>query len=104
MTPAFSRLLPNLAVGILLMVAPEPGAAQDAGFRSTPSPRTCPAKPAALVDEAAIQLDGDWTEVFVPRCSGASPGVDELRMLYFEDPWRFFYTDLFDGSSAHDGS
>lgn len=64
------------------------------------SPRTCPAKPSALVDEAAIRLDGDWAEVSVPRCSGASPGADELRMLYFEDRWRFIYTDLFDGSSS----
>jgi hypothetical protein len=64
------------------------------------TPRTCPAKPSALVDEAAIQLEGDWAEVSVPRCSGSSPGVDELRMLYFEDRWRFIYTDLFDGSSS----
>lgn len=64
------------------------------------SPRACPAKPSALVDEAVIRLDGDWAEVSVPRCSGASPGVDELRMLYFEDRWRFIYTDLFDGSSG----
>ncbi len=64
------------------------------------SPRTCPAKSSALVDEAVIRLDGDWAEVSVPRCSGASPGVDELRMLYFEDRWRFIYTDLFDGSPS----
>jgi hypothetical protein len=64
------------------------------------SPRTCPAKPSALVEEAAIHLDGDWAEVSVARCSGASPGVDELRMLYFEDRWRFIYTDLFDGSPS----
>ena len=63
-------------------------------------PRTCPASPPALVDEAAIELDGDWAEVSVPRCSGASAGVDELRMLYFEERWRFIYTDLFDGSST----
>jgi hypothetical protein len=61
-------------------------------------PRTCPAKPSALVDEAKIRLDGDWAEVSVPRCSGTSPGVDELRMLYFEERWRFIYTDLFDGA------
>ncbi len=60
------------------------------------APRTCPAKPAALVDEASIRLDGDWAEVSVPRCSGASAGVDELRMLYFEERWRFIYTDLFE--------
>jgi hypothetical protein len=63
------------------------------------SPRACPAKPPALVDEATISVDGDWAEVSVPRCSGSSAGVDELRMLYFEDRWRFIYTDLFDASS-----
>jgi hypothetical protein len=65
-------------------------------------PRTCPATPPASIDEATIRLDGDWAEVSVPRCSGSVAGVDELRMLYFEDRWRFIYTDLFDtsGSSA----
>ena len=48
-----------------------------------------------MVDEAAIWLDGDWAEVSVPRCSGASSGLDEFRMLYFEERWRFIYTDLF---------
>jgi hypothetical protein len=62
------------------------------------TPTTCPSKPSALIDEATIQLDGDWAEVSVPRCSGSSAGVDELRMLYFEERWRFIYTDLFDGS------
>ena len=50
--------------------------------------------------EAAIRLDGDWAEVSVPRCSGNSAGADELRLLYFEERWRFIYTDLFDGSSS----
>jgi hypothetical protein len=62
------------------------------------TPTTCPSKPSALIDEAAIRLDGDWAEVSVPRCSGSSAGVDELRMLYFEERWRFIYTDLFDGA------
>jgi hypothetical protein len=68
------------------------------GSHAVPRPRTCPAKPSALIDEAVIRLDGDWAEVSVPRCSGATAGVDELRMLYFEERWRFIYTDLFDGS------
>jgi hypothetical protein len=63
-------------------------------------PKTCPAKPSAFIDEAVISLDGNWAEVSVARCSGASPGVDELRMLYFERRWRFIYTDLFDGSPS----
>ena len=60
------------------------------------APRRCPSSSSPMVAEAAIQLDGDWAEVSVPRCSGASPGVDELRLLYFEDRWRFIYTDLFE--------
>ena len=63
------------------------------------APRTCSGKPSASVDEATIHVDGDWAEVAVPRCSGAAAGVDELRMLYFEERWRFIYTDMFDGSS-----
>jgi len=73
--------------------------ARSRGASHAPSrPRTCPAKPSALIDEAVIRLDGDWAEVSVPRCSGATAGVDELRMLYFEERWRFIHTDLFDGS------
>jgi len=49
-----------------------------------------------MVDEAPIRLDGDWAEVSVPRCNGASAGADEFRMLYFEERWRFIYTDLFE--------
>ena len=67
---------------------------------ATSTPRACPAKPSALIDEAAIRVDGDWAEVSVPRCSVTSAGVDELRMLYFEERWRFIYTDLFDGSPS----
>ena len=68
------------------------------GSHAAPWPRTCPAKPSALIEEAAIRLDGDWAEVSVPRCSESTAGVDELRMLYFEGRWRFIYTELFDGS------
>jgi hypothetical protein len=57
----------------------------------------CPASISSMVDTAAIRLDGDWAEVSVPRCRGAVLGVDEFRMLYFEDRWRFIYTGLFEG-------
>jgi hypothetical protein len=60
------------------------------------APTSCPSSTSPTVDEAAIRLDGDWAEVSVPRCSGASSGVDEFRMLYFEERWRFIYTDLLD--------
>ncbi len=60
------------------------------------APMTCPSSTSLMVDEAAIRLDGDWAEVSAPRCSGASVGTDEFRMLYFEEHWRFIYTDLFE--------
>ena len=60
------------------------------------APQRCPSSSSPMIVEAAIRLDGDWAEVSVPRCSGSSPGVDELRLLYFEDRWRFIYTDLFE--------
>jgi hypothetical protein len=63
-------------------------------------PKTCPVNRSAFVDEAVIRLDGDWAEASVPRCSRNSAGVDELRLLYFEERWRFIYTDLFEGSST----
>ena len=64
------------------------------------APGTCPSSASPMIDEAAIRLDGDWAEVSVARCSGPSPGVDEFGMLYFEERWRFIYTDLFQGPSA----
>ena len=64
------------------------------------APRTCPASASSMIDQAAIRLDGDWAEVSVPRCSGPSPGVDEFGMLYFEQRWRFIYTDLFQSPPA----
>jgi len=60
------------------------------------TPPKCPSSTSPVVDEAVIRLDGDWAEVSVPRCRGASAGADEFRMLYFEARWRFIYTDLFD--------
>jgi hypothetical protein len=56
----------------------------------------CPSSSSPMVDQAAIQLDGDWAEVSVPRCSVTSAGADEFRLLYFEERWRFIYTDLFE--------
>jgi hypothetical protein len=64
------------------------------------APMTCPSSTSPMVDEAAIRLDRDWAEVSVPRCSGAGVGADEFRMLYFEERWRFIYTDLFEASSS----
>lgn len=48
------------------------------------------------IDEAAIQLDGDWAGVSIPRCGVASAGADEFRLIHFEKRWRFVYIDLFE--------
>lgn len=64
--------------------------------RAAPEPVACSSSASAAVDQAAIRLDADWAEVSVPRCSVASAGTDEFRLLYFEKRWRFIYTDLFE--------
>ena len=67
---------------------------------ATAAPRACPSSASPMIDEAVIRLDGDWADVSVPRCSGASPGVDKFGMLFFEKRWRFIYTDLFQGPAV----
>ncbi len=67
-----------------------------ASTRVAAAPVTCTSGSSPMIDQAAIQLDGDWAEVSVPRCKGGSSGTDEFRMLYFEQRWRFIYTDLFE--------
>jgi hypothetical protein len=64
------------------------------------APGACPSSASPMIDDAVIGLDGDWADVSVPRCSGASPGVDQFGMLYFEQRWRFIYTDLFQSPPA----
>ncbi|HEY3011173.1 MAG TPA: hypothetical protein VGJ36_00405 [Gemmatimonadales bacterium] len=49
----------------------------------------------AFVEQANITLEGDWAEVSVPRCTAASAGTDEFRLIHFEDRWRLVYIDLF---------
>lgn len=66
--------------------------------RAAADPVACSSGTSAMVDQAAIRLDGDWAEVSVPRCSVARAGADEFRLLYFEERWRFIYTDLFEES------
>jgi hypothetical protein len=65
------------------------------GTGPTAAPPACPSSASPMIDGAVIGVDGDWADVSVPRCSGASPGVDRFGMLYFERRWRFIYTDLF---------
>jgi hypothetical protein len=68
-----------------------------ASSRVAAAPGTCPSSGSSpMIDQAAIQLDADWAEVSVPRCRGGSAGTDEFRLLYFEQRWRFIYTDMFE--------
>ena len=68
-----------------------------ASSRVAAAPVTCPSSDSSpMIDQADIQLDADWAEVSVPRCRGGSAGTDEFRLLYFEQRWRFIYTDLFE--------
>jgi hypothetical protein len=83
------------AAGDRDMVAKDRGRGRRSSHAAT-APATCASRTSPIVDDAAIRLDGDWAEVSVPRCSGDSSGVDEFRMLYFEERWRFIYTDLFE--------
>ena len=63
------------------------------------APVTCASSSAPMIDRADVRLDGDWAEVSVPRCRAAAAGTDEFRLLYFEQRWRFIYTDLFEGAT-----
>lgn len=67
-----------------------------ASARAAAAPVTCSSGTSPMIDQADIRLDADWAEVSVPRCRGGSAGTDEFRLLYFEQRWRFIYTDLFE--------
>lgn len=67
-----------------------------ASSRVAAAPVKCSSSTSPMIDQADIRLDADWAEVSVPRCRGGSAGTDEFRLLYFEQRWRFIYTDLFE--------
>jgi hypothetical protein len=71
-----------------------------ASSHPTAGPVTCSSSATSAVEQAVMQLDGDWAEVSVPRCLGTSTGTDEFRLLYFEGRWRFIYTDLFEAPTS----
>jgi hypothetical protein len=58
-------------------------------------PAKCSSPAAAMVDQAAIMLEGDWAEATVPRCTAASAGFDEFRLINFEERWRIVYIELY---------
>jgi hypothetical protein len=56
----------------------------------------CASGETALVEAALIRRDGDWAEVWVPRCAGGFMGGDSFRLIHFEQRWRFVYIDLYE--------
>jgi hypothetical protein len=62
--------------------------------------RHCAAGEAALVEAALIRLDGDWAEVWIPRCGTGFIGGDSFRLIHFEQRWRFVYIDLYEPPSS----
>ena len=67
------------------------------GTLSAEQVTACSSGATALVDRAIITLDGNWAEVSVPSCSASESGVDEFRLIKFEERWRIVYIDLFQG-------
>jgi hypothetical protein len=67
-----------------------------ASSRVAAAPVKCTSNTSPMIEQADIRLDADWAEVSVPRCRDGSAGTDEFRLLYFEQRWRFIYTDLFE--------
>jgi hypothetical protein len=63
---------------------------------SADEPAACASNTSALVGKAAIQLDGNWAGVSIPRCGAAATGADEFRLIHIERRWRFVYIDLFE--------
>jgi hypothetical protein len=61
----------------------------------TAAPAKCSSTAAAMVDQAGIMLEGDWAEATVPRCTAASAGFDEFRLINFEQRWRIVHIELF---------
>jgi hypothetical protein len=53
-----------------------------------------------LVEAVLIHRDGDWAEVWVPRCGTGITGGDSFRLIHFEQRWRFVYIDLHDDPSS----
>ena len=62
--------------------------------------RHCAAGEAALVEAALIRRDGDWAEVWVPRCGAGWVGGDSFRLIHFEERWRLVYIDLYEAPSS----
>jgi hypothetical protein len=45
--------------------------------------------PTPPIDQAVIELRGNWARVSVPRCGEAESAADMFRMIRLEGRWRF---------------
>jgi hypothetical protein len=81
-----------------LRIAPRDRAGTDRSPGLADETMVCSSNIFAIVDKAAIQRDGDWTAVSIPRCGVAMAEMDEFRLIYFEKRWRFVSIDLAEGS------
>jgi hypothetical protein len=62
----------------------------------------CAAGETALVEAALIRRDGDWADVWVPRCTAGLREGDNFRLIHFEQRWRFVYIHLYEEPSTTD--
>jgi hypothetical protein len=62
--------------------------------------RHCAEGQIPLVEAALIHRDGDWAEVWVPRCGTGFTGGDSFRLIHFEQRWRFVYIGLHEEPSS----
>jgi hypothetical protein len=62
--------------------------------------RHCAAGETTLVEAALIRRDGDWAQVWVPRCTAGHSEGDNFRLIHFEQRWRIVYIDLYKESPS----
>jgi len=51
------------------------------------APASC--LPTPPIDQAVIELRGDWAHISVPRCGATEAVADQFRMIRLEGRWRF---------------
>ena len=62
--------------------------------------RHCTVGQTALVEAAQVRWEGDWAEVWVPRCAAGFLGEDSFRFVYFEQRWRIISIELYERPAA----
>jgi hypothetical protein len=62
--------------------------------------RHCTVGQTGLVQAAQLRQEGDWAEVWVPRCAAGFLGGDSFRLVYFEQRWRIISIELYERPGA----